>query len=69
MKIKGKRILKNGVVAGYVLQKNGTWRWRFIKGPSKKKGGQNIQQGRLHKLINGNQKGNSKKKNFKNLSL
>ena len=29
-KIKGKRVLKNGAVAGYVKQKNGTWRWSFL---------------------------------------
>ena len=39
MRVKGKRVLKNGVVAGYVLQKDGTWKWRFLKGPTKKKGG------------------------------
>lgn len=32
MKIKGKRILKNGVTAGYVKQKDGSWRFRFLKG-------------------------------------
>ena len=56
MRVKGKRILKNGVVAGYVLQKDGTWKWRFIKGPSKKKGGVNNNElnnnGRLIKLKN-----------------
>ena len=31
MKIKGKRILRNGTVAGYVLQKDKTWRWQFLK--------------------------------------
>jgi hypothetical protein len=53
MCVKGKRILKNGAVAGYVLQKDGTWKWRFIKGPSKKKGGVNNRlnnNGRLKKL-------------------
>lgn len=39
MKIKGKRILKNGAVAGYVKQKDGSWKWRIISGPGKKKGG------------------------------
>ena len=52
MKIKGKKTLKNGVLAGYILQKDGSWKWRFITGPSKKKrGGQNIKEGRLNKLI------------------
>ena len=36
-KIKGKRILKNGVTAGYVKQKDGSWRFRFLK---KQRGGQ-----------------------------
>jgi hypothetical protein len=31
-KVKGKRILKNGVTAGYVRQKDGSWRFRFLKG-------------------------------------
>ena len=26
MSVKGKRTLKNGVVAGYVKQKNGSWK-------------------------------------------
>ena len=30
MTIKGKRILKNGTIAGYVKQKDGSWKWRFI---------------------------------------
>ena len=38
MKIKGKRTLKNGAVAGYVW-KDRKWKWRIIKGPTKKKGG------------------------------
>jgi hypothetical protein len=39
MQIKGKRILKNGVMAGYVKQLDGSWKWRFISGPKKKRGG------------------------------
>ena len=41
MKIKGKRILKNGALAGYVFyEKEKKWKWRIIKGPIKnKKGG------------------------------
>jgi hypothetical protein len=31
MTIRGKRVLKNGVLAGYVKQKDGSWRWRFLK--------------------------------------
>lgn len=37
MKIKGKRVLKNGTTAGYIKQKDGSWKWRFITGPRKKK--------------------------------
>ena len=37
MQIKGKRRLKNGVLAGYVKQQDGTWRFRFIGGGKKKK--------------------------------
>lgn len=37
MKVKGKRTLKNGAVAGYVEQKDGTYKWRIIKGPNKSK--------------------------------
>ena len=40
MKVKGKRTLKNGAVAGYVLQSDGSYKWRIISGPKKtKKGG------------------------------
>ena len=39
-KVKGKRTLKNGATAGYVLQKDGSYKWRIITGPKKtKKGG------------------------------
>ena len=39
-KIKNKRVLKNGAIAGYVLQKDGSWKWRIV-GSNKKtyKGG------------------------------
>ena len=38
MRVKGKRILKNGAVAGYVYySKEKKWKWRIIKGPKKKK--------------------------------
>jgi len=30
-KVKGKRVLKNGTVAGYVRQKDGSYKWRFLK--------------------------------------
>lgn len=40
MRIKGKRVLKNGAIAGYVKQSDGSWKWRIISGP--KKGGFNI---------------------------
>ena len=36
MDIKGKRVLSNGAVAGYVKQNDGTWKWRFISGPKSK---------------------------------
>lgn len=29
-KVKGKRVLKNGTLAGYVKQADGSWRWRFL---------------------------------------
>lgn len=41
MRVRNKRILKNGSMAGYVLQKDGTWRFRFLKGIKKQKGGFN----------------------------
>ena len=73
MKIKGKRTLKNGVLAGYVLQKDGSWKWRFITGPSKIRGGQNIKYGRLNRLTRRREnvnKNNPKLINkLKNLSL
>ena len=41
MRVKGKRVLKNGVTAGYVRQEDGSWKWRFLSGPkkSRKRGG------------------------------
>ena len=30
-KVRGRRVLKNGAVAGYIKQKNGTWKWSFLK--------------------------------------
>ena len=65
MRIKGKRILKNGVLAGYVQQKDGSWKWRFISGPKKKGGNE-------HNLSNSNNKKELKeliekaRKNYKN---
>ena len=29
-KVKGRRVLKNGAHAGYVKQKDGTWKWSFL---------------------------------------
>jgi len=29
--VKGRRVLKNGAVGGYVKQKDGSWRWSFLK--------------------------------------
>jgi len=37
MKTKGVRTLKNGATAGYVKQKDGSWKWRIITGPKKQK--------------------------------
>lgn len=39
MKIRGKRVLRNGAIAGYVLQKNGLWRWRIVGNVKSRKGG------------------------------
>ena len=40
MRIKNKRVLKNGTVAGYVYYpKEKKWKWRFLSGPSLKTGG------------------------------
>ena len=41
--IKKRKILKNGRSAGYVLQKNGKWKWSFLKdNKTKQKGGNNV---------------------------
>jgi hypothetical protein len=67
MKIKGKRTLKNGVLAGYVLQKDGSWKWSFLKGGKK-----NIEEGRLKKLKQyriGNDNNPTLRSKLKNLSL
>lgn len=38
MKVKGKRILKNGAVGAYVYyKKEKKWKWRIVEGPKKKK--------------------------------
>lgn len=38
MKIKGKRVLKNGAIAGYIYyNEEKKWKWRIIKGPIKTK--------------------------------
>jgi hypothetical protein len=45
MRVKGKRVLKNGTIAGYVYYKNEKkWKWRFISG-KKMKGGENVEAG------------------------
>lgn len=43
MRVKGKRILKNGAVAGYIYYSDEKkWKWRIFKGPKKgMKGGEN----------------------------
>lgn len=53
-KVKGKRILKNGVTAGYVKQKDGSWRFRFLKGSKKKKkkGGYKLNKGQTVRALN-----------------
>lgn len=28
--VRGRRVLKNGAVGGYVKQSNGTWKWIFL---------------------------------------
>jgi len=38
-KVKGKRTLKNGAIAGYVKQKDGKYLWRIIGHTKKQKGG------------------------------
>lgn len=35
MRVRNKRVLKNGVTAGYVQQKDGSWKWKFIGGSKK----------------------------------
>lgn len=58
MKVKGKRILKNGAVAGYVYyNKDKKWKWRIINGPKKKRGGEKLKSkaqliGELNSKIN-----------------
>jgi len=37
--VKGVRTLKNGARAGYVLQKDGSYKWRFISKKTTQKGG------------------------------
>ena len=55
MKVKGKRILKNGVIAGYVYYKNDKkWKWRFLKGPKKRnkqKGGGKVTNANILKEL------------------
>lgn len=52
MRVKGKRVLKNGALAGYVKQKDGSWKWRIIKGPNKKIGGNNVKKMLIQRLDN-----------------
>ena len=37
MKIKGRKVFKNGAIGAYVKQKDGSWKWRIIGGNGKKK--------------------------------
>tara|TARA_Y100000590_G_C15172297_1_gene807866 strand:- start:25 stop:189 length:165 start_codon:yes stop_codon:yes gene_type:complete len=40
MKIKGKKIFKNGAIGAYVYYKTeDKWKWRIISGPKKQNGG------------------------------
>ena len=42
MRVKDKRVLKNGAVGGYVYYpKDKKWKWRIVSGPKKTKGGSN----------------------------
>ena len=51
MKIRNKRILKNGTIAGYVYYPNEKkWKWRFI---SKMKGG-TLSAGNIYRIKEGN---------------
>ena len=45
MRIKGKKKMKNGAVGGYVYySKEKKWKWRIVKGPSKKGGNPQTEQ-------------------------
>ena len=39
VKMHGKKTLANGATGAFVLQDNGKYAWRIIKGPPKKGGG------------------------------
>jgi phage pi2 protein 07 len=56
MRVKGKRVLKNGTIAGYVYyKKEKKWKWRFISGKKRMKGGEIIEAGRIPVFVdNGN---------------
>ena len=56
-KIKGKKILKNGAVAGYVYySKERKWKWRIISGPKRKRGGTNEKNMRKKSISKNSQK-------------
>ena len=63
-KIKDKRILKNGNIAGYVKQNDGSWKWQFIKKTTK--GGQNPNNN-SNNYSNNNSNNNSANTFIKNL--
>ena len=56
MRVKGKRVLKNGATAGYVYySKDKKWKWRIISGPKSRKGGKKKKKGgNKNNVIHGN---------------
>ena len=74
-KIKNKRVLKNGAIAGYVLQKDGSWKWRIVKGPKKnyKRGGNPLGNGnqfmKIYNVTKNRRSNNTGSKNIKKTNL
>ena len=52
MNVKGKRLLKNGKIGGYVKQKNGSWKWKILE------------ENKCNKEINNEKKMTEQKNNF-----
>ena len=68
MRVKNKRVLKNGAVAGYVYYSNEKkWKWRIIKGPNKKRGGNLLPNNQ--KSINSELDANKKTKQQNGINL